>query len=74
MKKYHNYRFNGSLLDCELDYEPAERGAREEGQQLEPDFPSMLTLTAVYLNHVDIIDLLSEEMVTIIEADATLRS
>ena len=70
MTYYHNYRFNDSILDCELDYEPAERGAREDGVQLEPDYPSTMTLTAAYLNRVDIFELLSEGIIDVIEAAA----
>lgn len=70
MIHYHNYRFNASILDCEFEYEPAERGSRENGQQMEPDYPATLTLYAAYLNRVDIMDLLSDEIIEDIEADA----
>ena len=67
---YHSYRFNGGLIECEFDYEPEERGAREDGIQLEPDCPPVLTLIAAYLNRIDILELLSGDAIEEIEHDA----
>ena len=60
-----------STLTCWFEYEAAERGSREPltGLQLEPDYPSTLTLHHVYLpgSNVDIAPVLSFEVVAEIE-------
>lgn len=59
------------LLTCWFEYEAPERGSREPmtGLQLEPDYPSTLTLHHVYLpgSHVDIAPVLSLAVVKEIE-------
>jgi len=68
----YTYKFLGGELDCELDYEPAENGARERGTglQLEPDSPERAYLLTAELNGVDIAELLSEEIIGLIETKA----
>ena len=50
---------------CELEYEAAEEGSREQGTglQLEPDHPAQMTLLTAELNGVDIYSMLSEEQI-----------
>lgn len=55
---------------CHLEYEPAERGSRERGIQMEPDYPASMTLHHAWLRGVDILGILSEDIVMEIEADA----
>ena len=58
---------------CHLEYEAEERGGRENGLQMEPDYPAQATLVAAYIRDINIYDLLDSEQVSRIEADA-LRS
>jgi len=69
------HTFDGGELDCELDYEPAERGARENGTglQLEPDYAENAILISAELNGVDISELLSSEVIGLIEAKALAK-
>jgi len=66
------YKFLGGELDCELYYEPAERGSRERGTglQLEPDFPERTNLEIAKINGVEITELLSQRIIEIIEENA----
>lgn len=57
----------GVELECELDYEPAERGSRESGVQLEPDHPASAYVIRVWVNGVDISNLLDSSITTRIE-------
>ena len=53
----------GVELRCWFDYEPPERGDREDGVQMSPDYPAMWTLCHVYLpgSTVDIASVMSSE-------------
>lgn len=68
------YREERLLMDatlvCHLEYEAAEVGGRENGLQMEPDYPAQATLIAAYVRDVDIYDLLDSKHVSQIEADA----
>ena len=66
------YKFDGGELECKLEYESAERGNRENGTglQLGPDFQASATLITAKLNGVDIFELLSDDLVKMIEAKA----
>jgi hypothetical protein len=61
----------GIELECHFEYTPEERGAREPltGMQLEPDEPASVTLTHAYAGAVDILPLLSFEMIDDIEGE-----
>ena len=58
-------------LECHFEYEPEIRGAREPstGVQLEPDYAATLTLVAAYVGAVDIMPLLSFEVIDEIERE-----
>ena len=58
-------------LECHFEYEPEIRGAREPltGMQLEPDQPATLTLVHAYVGAVDIMPLLSFEVIDEIERE-----
>lgn len=67
---YHHYDWDGGLdkpIECALDFEPAERGAREAGLQVEPDYPAKLTLVTAKVNGVDIAPLLTEKQISAVE-------
>jgi len=66
----YTYIFDGGELECELEYEPAERGSRENGMQMEPDYPESCTLETAKLNGIDIAELLSSDVVSLIELEA----
>jgi len=66
----YTYIFDGGELECELEYEPAERGSRENGMQMEPDYPESCTLEKAKLNGIDIAELLSSDVVSLIELEA----
>lgn len=57
-------------LVCHLEYEPAERGSREHGLQMEPDYPAQVTLVAAYVRDVNVYDLLSDDQISQIECAA----
>lgn len=60
---------NGIELVCHIDYEPEEFGSRENGLQMEPDYPASITLCGVYAGSlVDIQELLSEDIIDEITA------
>jgi len=65
----YTYIFDGGELECELEYNEAERGSCERGTglQLEPDHPEFCTLETAKLNGVDIAEMLSTEVVDFIE-------
>jgi len=68
----YTFIFDGGELDCELEYEPAERGSRERGTglQMEPDEPENAILITARLNGIDIAELLSDDIIGLIEAKA----
>lgn len=57
-------------LQCSLQVEPAERGAREDGVQLEPDHPTEVTLIAASVRGIDIFEVLDSTTVAKIETAA----
>jgi hypothetical protein len=59
----------GVELLCWFDYEPPERGDREDGLQMSPDYPAMWTLCHVYLpgSNVDIAPVMSSGRLSEIE-------
>ena len=61
-------------VKCFLDYEKAERGARDcgNGMAIEPDYPASMTLHSAYVGGQDIYDALSAVTVEEIEALALL--
>jgi hypothetical protein len=72
---YHTYEWDGGLtvpVVCELEYEEAERGSREQGSglQMEPDYPESMTLVSAEVNGVDIYPLLDEKQKEEIEIKA----
>jgi len=66
----YTYIFDGGELECELEYEPPERGSRENCVQMEPDNPGYCILETAKLNGVDIAELLSLEVIGFIETMA----
>jgi hypothetical protein len=61
-----------SHIECELEYEPAERGAREYGTglQLEPDYDESIELQSAKVMGIEIGFLLSDDVVKEIEQAA----
>lgn len=57
----------GVTLQCFYEFEEAEIGSRENGFQMEPDYPATVTLHHVYCGKDDILELLSEDTVSEIE-------
>jgi len=57
----------GIVLECTLEYEPAETGFTENGLKMEPDYPSVATLTVAKLNDADIFPLLGFGLIDEIE-------
>ena len=55
---------------CRLEFSPAERGWREDGVQMEPDFDAEAILINAYLRGLDIFCLLSKEQIERIEESA----
>ena len=68
----HEYEYEcGQItLICHLDYEPAERGGRESGLQMEPDFAAQMTLHAAYIGSIDVSSQLDDNVVADIEESA----
>ncbi len=70
---YHEQTMLGDVsIICHLEYEPAERGSREHGLQMEPDYPAQTTLVAAYVRDVNVYELLSSDQIEQIEIDAAL--
>lgn len=65
------FDFDAGLTDtllCWLEHEKAEEGAiGYYGEPLEPSYPDMMTLVAVWVRGVDVIKLLSQEKIEEIE-------
>ena len=59
----------GRMLTIEYDYEPEDIALRINGIQMEPDYPARMDIIAVLVEGVDIIDLLSEEVLKTIEGE-----
>ena len=60
---------DGRMLTIEYDYEPEDKALRINGIQMEPDYPARMDILAVLVEGVDIIDLLSEEVLKTIEGE-----
>lgn len=60
---------DGRMLTIEYDYEPEDIALRINGIQMEPDYPARMDILAVLVEGVDIIDLLSEEVLKTIEGE-----
>ena len=50
----------GRMLTVDYDYEPEDIALRINGIQMEPDYAASVEITGVMLEGVDVIDLLSE--------------
>lgn len=65
------FDFDAGLTDtllCWLEHEKAEEGATGYyGEPLEPSYPDMMTLVAVWVRGVDVINLLTQEKIEEIE-------
>jgi hypothetical protein len=70
----YTYIFDGGELECELEYVPAESGSREHGVQMEPDYPEGCSLETATLNGVDIAELLSSDVIGMIETKALAQT
>ena len=63
------FKIDGVDLTCHIEYEPAERGSRENGIQMEPDYPESISIEAIYAGgSMDIQALLSDAILEEIEA------
>jgi hypothetical protein len=69
---YHDSDDLGVELRCWFDYEPPERGDREDGVQMSPDYPAMWTLCHVYLpgSNIDIAPVMDSSRISAIEEAA----
>ena len=61
------YECGPITLICHLEYEPAERGSRQGGVQMEPDYPDNMTLHAAYIGSIDVSGGLDSSVVEEIE-------
>lgn len=61
----------GVQLLLHFEYEPASEGSREpmSGMKLEPDYPASVTIVKVYVRDVDILPLLSVNVIDQLEHD-----
>jgi len=59
-----------AYLECFLEYEAPETGSRENGIQIEPDYPAGFTLVSAELQGIDVHFLLGDELVEEIEIAA----
>lgn len=64
------YHFDHGSVECEIDYQAECRGTFLEGRQQEPDTPATLTISTAKAGGVDILDLLSPDVVSRIEQQA----
>ena len=63
------FKIDGVELTCHVEYEPEERGSRENGIQMEPDYPGEVIIYGIYANsEIDIQSLLSDAIIEEIEA------
>lgn len=69
---YYDCEDLGVKLDCWFEVEPASRGYREAGVQMEPDYPETWSLVHVYLpdSRVDISSVLYPGLFNAIEMSA----
>ena len=58
---------SGIVLECTLEYEPAETGSTENGLKMEPDYPSVSTLTVAKMYDEDVFPLLGYSLIDEIE-------
>jgi hypothetical protein len=58
---------SGIVLECTLEYEPAETGSTENGLKMEPDYPSASTLTVAKMYDKDVFPLLGYSLIDEIE-------
>lgn len=64
------YEDGGINLICHLDYSPADRGIRQDGLQIEPDYPAFMTLYFAFRDGVEIYESLDYVTTCDIEAAA----
>jgi hypothetical protein len=63
------FKIDGVDLTCHFEYEAPEQGSRENGIQMEPDYPGEITIHGIYAgNDVDIQSIISSDIVDEIEA------
>lgn len=78
LKGLHEYvhKHKNLFLHCYLHYEEAEKGLREDGVQIEPDWPANMTLEYAYVSgdsDIDVMMLIDETLSWDIE-QAALKS
>ena len=62
-------KIDGIDLICHFEYEAPEQGSRENGIQMEPDYPGEVIIYGIYANsEIDIQSLLSDSIIEEIEA------
>lgn len=66
----HLMQGTNEVLVCHLEYEPAERGSREAGVQMEPDEPAHIALVAAYHRGGNIASVIGDFLTEEIEAMA----
>jgi hypothetical protein len=67
------YTWDGAAkcpLQCSLQVEPAEHGAKEDGVQLEPDHPAEVIILAASVRGINIVEMLDSNTVASIQLDA----
>ena len=57
----------GIVLECTLEYEPAETGSTENGLKMEPDYPSVVILMTAKMYDEDVMPLLGYSLIEEIE-------
>lgn len=69
---FYEYKYESGLIEivCHLDMEMAERGSRENGVQMEPDYPQAMHLYAAYIGSIDVVGQLDDDVVADIEEAA----
>ena len=58
------------VLECELDYVPAEVGSTENGLKIEPDYPAYMELVSVTHKGIEMIGFLADYVVIDIQDEA----
>lgn len=61
-------------LLCELEYEEPEIGSRQNGLQMEPDYPASVTLVNAKIENISVYFLLSDKLIEDIEREALSKT
>jgi len=66
----YSFKRDDVVLECELDYYPAEVGSTENGLQLEPNYAEYVELISVQHKGIEMIGFLADYVVRDIEKEA----